>query len=98
MVRPLGSPAGGTQRLPRLVGLARAKELIFTARVLTGREAADIGLVEHAVAQNDKGNAAYVKALGVASEIITKVGVLQYEHGMSDWVVETATVCCFHTL
>ena len=31
--------AGGTQRLPRVVGPCLAKELIFTARVLNGEEA-----------------------------------------------------------
>ena len=31
--------AGGTQRLPRIVGSALAKELIFTARVLSGQDA-----------------------------------------------------------
>ena len=36
--------AGGTQRLPRVVGVPLAKELIFTARVLNGKEAAEVCL------------------------------------------------------
>jgi enoyl-CoA hydratase/carnithine racemase len=36
--------AGGTQRLPRVVGIARAKEMIFRARRITAAEGHEIGL------------------------------------------------------
>lgn len=38
--------AGGTQRLPRLIGLGRAREMIFRARRITADMAADWGLCE----------------------------------------------------
>jgi enoyl-CoA hydratase len=40
---------GGTQRLPRLVGMARAKEMIYTAVVIDAKEAYTIGLVNRVV-------------------------------------------------
>jgi enoyl-CoA hydratase/carnithine racemase len=44
--------AGGTQRLPRLVGPAKAKDIVFTGRMLKAAEAHAIGLVD-AVAPDD---------------------------------------------
>jgi enoyl-CoA hydratase/carnithine racemase len=38
--------AGGTQRLPRLVGPARAKDMIYTGRFVSAAEAKDMGLVD----------------------------------------------------
>jgi enoyl-CoA hydratase/carnithine racemase len=49
--------AGGTQRLPRLVGEARAKELILLGRRITAARAAEIGLVHQMVARDKLGAA-----------------------------------------
>lgn len=58
--------AGGTQRLPRLIGKGRAKELIFTARRITASEAEAIGLVEYQTSPEKLLD----KAFEIASQIV----------------------------
>ncbi|RCV07588.1 hypothetical protein SETIT_1G256900v2 [Setaria italica] len=60
--------AGGTQRLPRIVGGSRAKELIFTGRRCDAAEAVMMGLANYCVPAGE----AYQKALDIAREIMQK--------------------------
>ncbi|XP_068174819.1 enoyl-CoA hydratase domain-containing protein 2, mitochondrial isoform X2 [Antennarius striatus] len=62
--------AGGSQRLPRMVGVTLAKELIFTGKRVGGQTALEMGLVNRAVEQNPTGDAAYREALSLAREIL----------------------------
>ncbi len=56
---------GGTQRLPRLIGKARAKELIFTGEMIDAKKAYEFGIVNKVVPQD--------KLLDEAKEIARKI-------------------------
>jgi enoyl-CoA hydratase/carnithine racemase len=50
--------AGGTQRLPRLIGPAKAKDLVFSGRMVNADEALRIGLVDQVVPDSEVYSAA----------------------------------------
>ena len=58
----------GTQRLSRIVGLAKAKELIFTADMIDAEEAYRIGLVNKVVPEEDLMD----EAMAMANKILSK--------------------------
>jgi enoyl-CoA hydratase len=57
--------AGGTQRLPRLVGPSRAKDLILSGRQVTAEDALRIGLADEVVPHDQL----HERALGLAAEL-----------------------------
>jgi enoyl-CoA hydratase len=60
--------AGGTQRLPRVIGESAAKELIFTGRMLNAEEALAYGLVSRVVAQDKLMDEALALAREIAAQ------------------------------
>lgn len=97
--------AGGTQRLPRLVGYQRAKEIIFSGRHLGAEEAHDIGLadkvipaaqlLEAALADAGRWAAGPTIALGAAKQSLNDALRLPIEEGLA--VEIEAFQRCFRT-
>ena len=56
--------AGGTQRLPRLIGLAKAKDMVFTGKILGPQAALEVGLLTYL--------GGFETGLTVAREILSK--------------------------
>jgi len=67
---------GGTQRLPRIVGLGRALDLVLTGRVIDAAEAMAIGLVTRVVPDG--------AALSAAIELATQIAAFPWSCVLSD--------------
>ncbi|HKA93081.1 MAG TPA: enoyl-CoA hydratase-related protein [Acidimicrobiia bacterium] len=67
--------AGATQRLPRLIGPARAKEIIWSGRQVKAEEALAIGLVDRVVPAAELEDAALAWAASFASGAVVAMGV-----------------------
>jgi len=101
----LGPDWGGAYLLPRLVGLARAKELIFTGKNISGEEAFEIGLINRVVDNKDlepevmklaeKLSGMATKAIGMAKTFLHgawKMDIteaLEYEGSMQQELMKT---------
>ena len=59
--------SGGTQRLPRIVGVAKAKELILMGEIISASEAADIDLVNRVAAAGQAFDEAMTMAETIAA-------------------------------
>lgn len=77
--------AGGTQRLPRLIGISRAKELIWTARRIDASTANDYGLVDKVVGEGEALSAAIEMATKIASNgpVAVRVSKFAIDEGMA---------------
>jgi 2-(1,2-epoxy-1,2-dihydrophenyl)acetyl-CoA isomerase len=76
--------SGGTWLLPRLVGLAKARQLVLLGTQLTGQQAADWGLIHDAVADDDLDAA--------ANELVEQLaGGPTVALGLAKWLLRTGS-------
>jgi enoyl-CoA hydratase len=94
---------GGTQRMPRIVGISKAMELILTARVIGAQEAKEIGLVSQVVAPEALMETALALANAIASQaqVAVRASKQCIRRGMQTDMATAATyealafgVCC----
>ena len=68
--------AGGTQRLPRLVGLAKAIEIVCSGRRVAAKEAAAIGMIDKVIEDDlRQGAVAYARSLGGRKRLLAEVAI-----------------------
>lgn len=103
----LGIPPGfgGTQRLPRLVGYAKAMELILTSRVIGAQEAAEIGLINAVYQAEELMQQAFAMADSIAAQaqIAIRISKQCIRRGMQSDITTAVTyealafAACFDT-
>jgi enoyl-CoA hydratase/carnithine racemase len=76
--------AGGTQRLPRLVGPARAKDIVFSGRMLKAAQAHAIGLVDQVAPDDSVYQAALdmVKRYATGPALALRAAKQAIDHGL----------------
>jgi enoyl-CoA hydratase/carnithine racemase len=82
---------GGSQRLPRLIGIRKAKELLYTGELISGKEAEKIGLVNKAVPGDklDETAEAYIAKIADKPPLALAAMKLVVDRGM-EASIETA--------
>lgn len=80
---------GGTQRLPRAIGKAKAMDMVLTGRMITAQEAEQWGLISRVVAEQDLMQETLAMAAGIAEKslvslMMAKESINQaYESGLA---------------
>jgi 3-hydroxyacyl-CoA dehydrogenase len=82
--------AGGTQRLPRLVGSATAVELIATGRIVSADEALTLGIVDRVVARDPIAEA-LAAARSLAGQELRRTGELAVPTAAAEAMEQAAT-------
>jgi 2-(1,2-epoxy-1,2-dihydrophenyl)acetyl-CoA isomerase len=92
VLRGLAADCGITYFLPRLIGMAKAKELLFTGRRFTGSEAFEMGLIARATPAEEvlpaarQTAAAFARSATVALALTKKLLDSATYHGLDDLV------------
>ena len=75
---------GGTQRLPRLIGVSRAKKLMFTGERISAEQAMEFGLVDAVLPDDELLESAHALAMTIASKPQSAIRMIKQavHHGM----------------